>query len=243
MDSEIVAKWFSYWQPLVLGLTPNGHANGLMLTLGAFWARAGGGYNLYRWAGNACPAQPHRIVGAAAAGVRQIANFPFIQHEPSTVYWYLLRAVGGGGVEESTTHQVRRVEFDTSGDIVGPPPNRPSHLTVDMLSGGRFCLRWAYDSTGQEVAPGSFEIYNDAGSPGEIDYASAVDSVDFAIGRGMFEWTSSPFSDGTVVWWSVRSKSPDGVLEDNTISVAGQADATGPPVHTGIAGTRTEDTP
>jgi hypothetical protein len=243
MDSEIMDKWLAYWCPLQMGLTPNGHANALVLTQGTFWARAAGGYNLYRWTGSETPVQTDRVIGAASAGARQVSNFPFITHEPSTVYWYLLRAVGGGGVEESTTHQLRRVAFDADGDMIGSRPNSPGHLSVDSLSGGRFCLRWAYEPTGQEVSPGSFDIYNDDGSPGQVDYTTAAGSVDYAIGRSLFEWTSDAFSDGTIVWWSVRAKSPDGVLEDNTVTVAGRADATGPAVHSSVTGTRTEDTP
>lgn len=243
MDDEIIAKWFSYWCPLVLGFGPNAHANGLTLTLGVFWARAKGGYNLYRWTGEALPTQPDRIVGAAASTDQEVANFPLIEHEPSTIYWYLLRAVGGGGVEESTEHQLRKVEFDANGDIIGPRPNAPSHLSVDLLSGGRFCLRWAYDPASQEISPDSFEVYNDSGSPGEIDYDSAVGSADFAVGQAVFEWTSEAFDDGTLLWWAVRAKSRDDVVEENTVSVAGQADTTGPPVHPGVVATRTEDMP
>ncbi len=243
MDSEIVDKWFAYWEPLPLGLSPDGHANALTLTLGVFWARCAGGYNLYRWTGDALPVQPGRIVGAAAARAREITNFPWIGHEPLTVYWYLLRALGGGGVCESTTHQLRRAEFDGDGLLIGPRPNPPVALTVEPVSGGKFCLRWSYGASNEEVSPGSFEIYNDDVSPGQVDYGSAVDSVSFAVGQGLFEWTSDAFSDGTLVWWSVRSKSPGGVLEDNTMTVAGEADDTGPAVHSSVVGTRTEDTP
>jgi hypothetical protein len=187
--------------------------------------------------------RPGRIVGAASVGAREISTFPYIGHESSTVYRYLLRAVGGGGVEESTTHQTRRLEFDTDGVWVGPRPNPPVGLMVDLLSGGRFCLRWSYEPAGQEVSPGSFSIYNDVGSAGTIDYGLPVGSVGFAVGRRLFEWTSGSFADGVRVWWAVRSSSPDGVFEDNTVSLAAEADVTGPPVHTSVFGIRTEDVP
>ncbi len=243
MDGEVVEKWFAYWRSLALGLTADGHADALTLTLGVFWARCRGGYNLYRWTGDPFPVDPGRIVGAAGAGAREISSFPYIGHDASTVYWYLLRAVGGGGVSETTTHQLRRAEFDGDGVLVGPRSNPPLGLEVERLSGGRFRLEWGYDPTNQEVSPGSFVIYNDVGSPGQVDYGSAVGSVAFEVGPPVFAWTSEAFDDGTRVWWGVRSISPGGVEEDNTVSLAAEADATGPPVHTSVVGTRTEDMP
>ena len=59
----------------------------------------------------------------------------------------------------------------------------------------------------------------------------------------LFEWTSGVFADGTRVWWSVRARSAEGIVEDNTVSVAGEADATGPPVHLSVESARTADTP
>jgi hypothetical protein len=214
-----------------------------MLTLGVFWARCAGGYNLYRWTGDRMPVQPGRIVGAAASAARQISNYPFIKHEASTVYWYLLRAVGAGGVEETTTGQVRRAEFDAGGVLIGARPNPPTHLTIDRLSGGRFCLRWGYDPTDQEVSPGGFGVYNDSATPGQIDYGSPVGSVGFEPGRAAYEWTSEPFADGTRVCWAVRAGSPQGVVEDNLVSVAGEADVEGPPAIPAIEADRTDDMP
>ncbi|MBN1344520.1 MAG: hypothetical protein JXQ73_17655 [Phycisphaerae bacterium] len=241
MDSEIIEKWFAYWRPLQLGLTSDGQANALTLTLGVFWARCRGGYNLYRWVGDRRPSQPGRIVGAAAAGSLRISSFPYVGHEPSTIYWYLLRAVGGGGVEETTGHQIRRAEFDADGEYVGPHPNPPRMLQVEPILGGRIRLRWSYDPTDEEVAPGRFLIHNDAGTPGVVDYETVVGSVDYAVGRPLFEWTSEVFPDGARVWWVVRSESPDGVVEDNAVSLATEADASGPAVHTGVTASRTDD--
>jgi hypothetical protein len=243
MDAELIEKWFSYWRPLEMGFTPNGHANALTLTLGVFWARSVGGYNLYRWTGDRAPVQPGRIVGAAASEARQISNFPFIKHEASTVYWYLLRAVGAGGVEEATTNQIRRAEFDADGVLIGPHPNPPTHLTIDRLCGGRFCLRWGYDPTDQETSPAGFDIYNDAAAPGQNDYGSPVGSVDFKLGRAVYEWTSEPFADGMRVGWAVRARSAEGVVENNLVNLAGLADAAGPPVHPDIEAIRTDDMP
>ena len=119
-------------------------------------------------------------------------------------------------------------------------------VTSKLLDGAMDAfVRHAVPAENVDVAwsPGSFEIYNDVGSPGQVDYGSALDSASFSVGRGLFEWTSEAFSDGTGVWWAVRSKSPDGVLEDNTVTVAAEADATGPAVHSSVVGTRTDDTP
>ena len=243
MDVELIEKWFAYWRPLSLGLTADGHANALTLTLGVFWARCKGGYNLYRWTGEAQPERPDRIVGAAAAGSRRISNFPWVSHEPSTVYWYLLRAVGGGGVSESTVHQRRRAEFDGEGGLIGPRPNPPIGLTLDPMSDGRVRLRWYYDPTGQETSPDSFEIYSNIWVGGPISYVSPVESVAFSPGQAMYEWITPALPGGVRAWGAVRARSRDGVLEDNTVSVGAEFDATGPAVHTKVSSSRTDDSP
>ena len=243
MDSELIEKWFAYWRPLELGLTPDGHADGLTLTLGVFWARCRGGYNLYRWTGDRSCALPDRIVGAACAGAQQITTFPWTCHASSTVYWYLLRAVGGGGVSESTVHQLRRAEFDADGMLVGPRPNAPVGLTLDYVAGGKIRLRWYYDPTDQEVSPGSFEVYSNIGTGGPVNYDLPLASVDFSAGVTTYEWTSPTLFAWLHLWGAVRAKSADGILEDNTVSVGAEVDSTGPAVHTRVEGTRTDDSP
>lgn len=243
MDSSIRDKWFAVWCPLQLGLTPNGHANAMALSLGAFWVRSRGGHNLYRWTGEAGDVQTDRIVGAAAARATEVRTFPWVGHEADATYWYLLRAVAGGGVEESTTHQLRRVAFDASGHYVGQRPNSPVGLRAGRLSGGRVGLSWSYDPVGQEAPPSAFDVYNDAASPGAIDYETAVGSIAFEPGRVLYSWTSASFADGTRISWAVRARSSDGVVEENAVRLAVEADATGPPVHTEIASELSADEP
>ncbi len=230
MNDEIREKWFAYWSPLVLGFTANGHANGLLLTLGAFWARAKGGHNLYRWTDDEVPDDLARVVGAASARATEITTFSFIRHESSTAYRYLLRAVGGGGVEESTMHQLRVVAFDASGAMIGPRPNRPSGLCVDALAGGRFRLHWWYEPIGQEAAPARFEIYNDASSPGVVDFSSSVAEIVPVGSAGLLTWTSPAFDDHVRVCWAVRAVAANGADDGNEIGIAAIADASGPPV-------------
>ncbi len=243
MDDSIRDKWFAVWHPLHLGFTADGHANAIGLSLGVFWVRHRGGHNLYRWSGNAEPVQTDRIVGTAAARATTVKTFPWITHEADTTYWYLLRTVGPGGVEETTTHQLRRVSFDASGAYLGQRPNPPERLRINCLFDGRFGLSWSYDPAGQEAPPSVFEVYNDAASPGTVDYATSVDSVPFEPGGVLYSWTSEPFADGTRVAWAVRARSAGGVLEENVVRLAAEADATGPAIHNDIASELSADEP
>ncbi|MFQ6048590.1 MAG: hypothetical protein ACE5K7_04430, partial [Phycisphaerae bacterium] len=182
MSLDLLSKWLGFWSPLSLGQFANPRANGLGLTAGVFWVRVAGGYNLYRWSGQKLPVEADRIVGAAEAAAASIGNFPYVGHQASTCYWYLLRAVGAGGVEEGNCQQVVRAEFDDSGELVGAQPNRPQDLSVRPLAGGSFELRWTYSEEGQEVAPAVFEVFTDGGT-GQLDYETPVGSVSYRAGR------------------------------------------------------------
>lgn len=227
MADELLTKWLDFIDPLAMGQFANARANGLALTCGQFWVRTGGGYNLYRWTGNRLPVDPGSMVGAAGSGAVSVGNFPYIVHDNSTCYWYVLRAVGGGGVEEQNCSQVVRVALDDAGDLIGPQPNEPESVAARPLSGGRVGLGWRYNALGQEVAPAVFEIFGDGGT-GVMDWDSPIGSVGYRRGKVDYEWTSEPFADGSRWQMAVRGKSEAGTSERNERTVVVWAAAAGP---------------
>lgn len=101
MASDLLTKWFSWWQPLQAGLTRYGVANGLLLTGGLFWVRLHGGSLLYRG-----PDTPDQIdwetpVGSAGADARRIREFDWLPPTAPGLCWYGLRTAGPGGMLSS----------------------------------------------------------------------------------------------------------------------------------------------
>jgi len=227
MVGDLVTKWLAVWEPLSLGQFGDSRANGLGLTCGQFWLRTTGGYNLYRWTGDRYPVDVSGgIVGAVRSGASAITNFPFITHVASTRYWYLIRAVGAGGVEEANESQVVRVELDAAGELLGPEPNAPESVRARPMAAGCVELRWRYSPASQEAEPSIFEVFGDGG--GTMDWQTPVGEVAYRRGRVDYLWTSAAFADGARLRFGVRAKSAMGVSERNERVVVVEADAMGP---------------
>lgn len=227
MAGELVTKWLAVWEPLSLGQFGDSRANGLGLTCGQFWLRTVGGYNLYRWTGDRCAVDVSGgIVGSAQSGASVITNFPFVTHAASTRYWYLIRAVGAGGVEEENESQAVRVELDAAGELLGPEPNAPVSVCACPTAGGRVELRWRYVPEGQAVEPSAFEVFGDDG--GTMDWQTPVGEVAYRRGRVDYLWTSAAFAHGARLRFGVRAKSAMGVSDRNERVVVVEADAMGP---------------
>ena len=227
MADDLLTKWLAILDPLACGQFGDTRANGMALTCGQFWLRTAGGYNLYRWTGDRHPVDVSGgIVGAAPAGASSIANFDYVTHAVSTRYWYLIRAVGAGGVEESNTKRIVEATFDAEGDYIEPAPNSPFALSVEPAAGGYLTLRWLYDAAGQAAAPSQFNVYHNNGS-GEVDYDTPVTNVSYT-GSSRYTATVGPYADDALVRLAVRAAASGGAEETNTDYVEGLADATAP---------------
>jgi hypothetical protein len=227
MCSDLLTKWLSFFKPLALGQFGNARANGMALSCGQFWVRARGGYNLYRWCGDRYTAEPGRIVGAAGGDLASVATFPYVGHDPGTRYWYLVRAVGAGGVSEMNCRQVVRVELDEAGELVGPQPNSPESLATSASSGGRIELGWRYNPAGQEAAPVAFDVFGDGGT-GSMAWETPIDSVEYRVGMVDYSWISEPFAHDTRAQFAVRARSGAGVRERNERTAMAWARSLGP---------------
>jgi hypothetical protein len=227
MADDLLAKWLAILRPLACGQFGGARANGMALTCGQFWLRTAGGYNLYRWTGEKYPVDVSEgIVGAAQSGANTISNFPFVTHVAGTRYWYLVRAVGAGGVEEQNELLVARVELDGSGELLGPEPNAPESVCARPVAGGRVELSWRYDPTGQEAEPSVFGVFANAG--GTMDWQTPMAEVAYRRGRVNYVWTSGAFEHGARLRLAVRAKSVMGFSERNEATVLVEADALGP---------------
>jgi hypothetical protein len=231
-----LAKWLAFYSPLLRGrfdffLSASGPRReawhqGLGLTGGRFWVRVVGGHDLRRVAGPA-PAwslSPSDVlVGRSDGASASVTTFPWVGHAAGAEYVYGLPVVGAGGVADTIGAPLVRAVFDQGGALVGPAPNAIRDLAVDPLSGGRFTLRWTYDETDEETAPAEFQVYNDVGSFGSVNFDAVVATVTYQLRRGYFGWTSAAFADGSRVTWAVRAASasePEGPASPPVLGVA-----------------------
>ncbi len=226
MCNGFLAKWLAYYDPIHRGWTPAGIANGVCATVGFFFPRIRGGYNLRRGVGEV-PDASEPIVGAAGADATTIRTFPWMMHDASTTYVYRLTAINGGGVENWSDEVVASTGFDAAGDWVGSRPNAPADLRVTPGAGGKFVLRWTYSRPGEQAEPAAFRLYNDGGT-GSVDFETIVATVEYRRGRFHYCYSSEAFASGTRVRWVVRAVSAEGVEDTNEQVAFGWADALAP---------------
>ncbi|UCG15489.1 MAG: hypothetical protein JSV19_09345 [Phycisphaerales bacterium] len=237
MMSDLFGKWLDHYDPIHLGYTPRGIANGVCATGGWFFPRITGGYNLYRGSPGAGEIDYGRPVGAAGTAATEIRNFPWCLHASNTTYAYVVRSIGGGGVESDSSAPPVSVEIDALGTVIGPRPNAPSQLSVRPAADGAFDLRWTYSTAGEAAPPMMFRIFSDQGT-GAIDFDTVVGSVAYRAGQVHYAFTTPTHAHGTRRLWAVRAVSVDDVDDGNSVAVSAWADAEPPPVCAGLIARR-----
>jgi len=232
MAGNLLSKWLSHYDPIHRGYTPRGIANAVCATNGWSFPRIKGGYNLYRGTPTSGDIDYTRPVGAAGPAASAISDFAWCSHEAGTEHFYALRAVGGGGVESSSSQPPVSVAFDDSGDFWGGRPNSPTALAVSPVSGGGFLVRWSYSAQAEEVSPTGFLVHSDGGT-GTMDYEHSVGGgiVTHQRGRLHYALTTPAYDHGARRMFGVRAVSANGRGDGNVVTVEGIADAQGPDPH------------
>jgi hypothetical protein len=241
MKKTQLQKWLSWYSPLFLGRFDlpsvvvgaasafQALADGLALTRGRFWVRVAGGHDLRR-STTGHPTRADPIVGRADGRATGIDTFPWVGHGAGGRYRYAVTVAGAGGVRDDADAPGTDVDFDAEGEWIGLAPNRVTHPHVEPLSGGRFRVSWAYDERGQAAPPAEFAVYNDAASPGTVDYTAVVATVAYRRYGGFFEFVSGAFEHESRMRWGVRARSAAGVEERNVRIAEGIASSDVPPV-------------
>lgn len=220
MALDLLSKWLTHYDPIHRGYTPRGIANGVSATLGWSFPRLAGGYNLYRTGTD----QP---VGAAGANATQVANFAWRPHAADTTYEYVVRSIGGGGVESMSSAPASVAEFDGAADLLGLRPPSPLSVDVRAISGGRFVVSWVMDDRFGEEPPVGFLLYHDGGT-GTVNYVTPVGAVPYVRGRVHYSFTSAGFVHGLRRIWGVRAVTAPGVKDANVLTALAWSDAESP---------------
>jgi hypothetical protein len=156
-------------------------------------------------------------------------TIPYQDLPPGTRWDYIRRQVSECGLE-SEDSPLCKVRIDEIGDMYPLCPNPPQDVICEPAAGGEFKLRWRYNATEEEITPSGFKIYLTEGEWVLLDTISSVPG-----GNGEYEWTSNEeFDDGERCHFCVRSYAEGAGESQNTNIVSGTADATGPPVITGL---------
>ncbi len=150
---------------------------------------------------------------------------------PNTLWHFVRRQTSECGLESADSLRCI-VVIDADGNMRGQTPNRPSHITIERLSGGKLRLRWRYLQTGQEIIPTGFKIYMDSG--GGFDFESPV-AIVFYNRAVEFSWESEALEHGRPYKFIVRSYYKRGGESNNPNVVSAIADAQGPPAATGLS--------
>ena len=167
-----------FFDSLFEGDSANGVKLCMGLTGGDFWVKLAGCQNLYRGA-SGFDIDFDAILASRDIDEASITVPSFAGHQADSSYVYVLRRTNGCGDEEWTFRAAVRLKFNENGDIVEHACNNVFSLTAEQIEGPKVRLVWYYYPIGQGARPDSFNIYWDNGT-GQIDYESALSSVDYA---------------------------------------------------------------
>jgi hypothetical protein len=180
-----------FFDSLYEGDSPNGVKLGMGLTGGDFWPRPAGCQNLYR--GTSMEAIDFgSILTVAGPTETQIDSPDWLQHLPSTTYFYLVRRTNSCGQEEHTLGAAEKVVIDGFGNLADSECNSVFSVRAKQIDANKVELVWFYLPIEQKAAPCCFRIYGDNGS-GQINYENAITQTDY-VGRKFYTWQSETLS-------------------------------------------------
>jgi len=189
------------------GMTANAFKLGTVLTGGWFWARPGGCCVLYRGP-SIETVDLGRVLSVECAESQSISPPAWVSHDGGGGYIYVIRRVNGCGCGEHSFSASVQVEFDQGGQLRAAEPNVVLHVTAAQHAGDRVRVAWLYKPLEQGCEPVCFRIYGDGGSGGQVDYGTALGSIDYAGGR-FYVWDSGQLETG-VYRFAVRSQEREG---------------------------------
>lgn len=216
------AKFFN---SLTEGDFGNGFMLGQGLLEGDFWPRRAGCYNVYRGRDHIDNIDAEHIVATTTAkGMLSLADY--LDHDPATNYYYLVRCISGSGKEEQGTMAAVLLSLDESGDQRPKRSNCVAQLSAWAVGGGKIQLSWWYWPLGQAVEPDHFAVFGDGGS-GTIDFDVELAQVAYN-GAYFYSYLTATGVDGQAYRFAVRAVSAVGDDDGNLGYVVAVVDLTGP---------------
>jgi len=196
-----------FFDSLYEGDSAKGVRLGMGLTGGDFWARCGGCQNLYR--GGSMQTIDFTNILATGDICGTVMSPPsWLEHQPSSTYFYVVRRVNCCGVEEHSLCGSVKIVLDGAGELAEPRCNNVFSVKAQQVFCDKVRLLWYYWPIEQDSLPGCFRIYSDGGC-GTIDYENAVAEIDY-VGQRFYSWQSGSLG-GEKYLFCIRAVSQAGV--------------------------------
>ena len=211
-------------EALFAGMTANAFKLGTVLTLGWFWPRVTGCSALYRGSSME-QIDFENILTVAEADADTISPPSYVQHNSSSIYFYVIRRCNQCGDQEHTLAAAVKVSIDTNGDLAKPQPNNIFDIKALQINGNEIQLVWYYCPVGQESEPACFKVYDDGGT-GEIDYGNPIATIPYA-GRRFYSYQTAPLVADKYLF-CVRAEDATGRDDGSLAEIRIQFDTTSP---------------
>jgi len=213
-----------FFDSLYEGDSPNGVKLGMCLTGGDFWPLSAGCQSLYR--GTSMDTVDFaNILGVSDITKDEISPPNWLEHNPSTTYFYVLRRCNCCGNEERSLGAAVKIAIDSNGDLSKCRCNSIFSVKAIQVEGDKIKLVWFYWPIEQEAEPDSFKVYWDNGT-GQIDYENPVAVIDY-FGRAFYTWQSAALT-GEAYLFCIRVVTSTGADDEFTGQITIQLRTTKP---------------
>lgn len=200
-------------EALFTGMTSNAFKLGTVLSLGWFWMRMSGCLVLYRGLSMEQVDFTNMLV-VAEQDVRTISSPSYVQHNNSSIYFYVVRRVNNCGQQEHTLAAAVKVSINDTGDLAQPRPNSIFGVRAEQLASDKIQLIWFYCPIDQNQQPMCFKVYSDEGA-GQIDYGDPIATFNYE-GRKFYALQTNLHQADTYLL-AIRAQGADG-MEDASLA-------------------------
>lgn len=193
-----------FWNSLLMrGQTRMGIGLGTVLAGGWFWMRTAGCCILYR--GDGCNQTAEEFVTTVNRRVSRVTLPGWVGHEAGVPVLYLLRRVGGSGIEEKSYAGSLHIIADESGVLISQDMNPVLGLQAVQEGSNVVRLSWSYCPSGQRVQPARFVVLMSSNSGEELNEVASTEYE----GQRSYEVSIGSLESGSI-YFVVAAESPDG---------------------------------
>jgi len=178
------------------------------------------GYNVYK---RLLPDAESVFVAFVPAGTEEYVATGF---SAGSEQWFFVKAVSRCDVEDDEPIRLRRVAFDSLGNLILAVPNAPIGLSLECGAAGAITASFSYITNNQEAEPVRFNVYVATGSSA-FNFASPTAQVTYTQ-RYRYSASLGTFADLTTMRVIVRAEAAGPAEEKNLNEVTAIADAAAP---------------
>ncbi len=206
------------------GMTANAFKLGTTLHWGWFWVRVAGCSALYRGASME-QIDSANILAVAENDADEISPPPYLPHESSFTYFYVLRKFNRCGDQEFTSAAAAKASFDLTGELTKPRPNKIFASRAEQVDANAVRLVWFYCPLEQESQPVCFKVYCD-NRTGQIKLEDPIAAIDYR-GPKFYNYHSNTLEPGRYLF-AIRAEDATGIENGSLDHLTIELDGAGP---------------